>query len=282
MPIFIIGEIGVNHNGDIDIAKRLIDGAVRAGCDAVKFQKRTVEAVYSPDELDRFRESPWGKTNREQKLGLEFGRDEYDEIDRYCRSVGIDWFCSAWDLESVEFLRRYGLKYSKVPSAMLTHRRLVEEVAKDKRHTFVSTGMSTLEEIDRAVEVLSTSGCPFELMHCNSSYPMPTKDANLRTIQTLKERYKCPVGYSGHEVGLPITLAAAALGASSIERHITLDRAMYGSDQAASVEIPGLIRLVRDIRAIELALGDGIKTFTDGEREVRAKLASPYWARQAN
>lgn len=273
MGIFIIAEIGINHNGDIGIAKKLIDGAALYGANAVKFQKRTIDRVYTKEFLDSPRESPWGKTQRAQKEGLEFGEKEYREIDRYCREKGIDWFASAWDLEAQEFLRRFGTKFNKIASAQLTNLPLLEMVAEEGKHTFISTGMSTLDEIDRAVDIFRTANCPFELMHCNSTYPMPVAEANLRVIHTLRERYKCNVGYSGHETGLAVSVAAAALGATSIERHITLDRAMYGSDQAASVELVGFERLVKMIRAIELAMGDGVKRITDSEAHVRKKLA---------
>ncbi|RJR07502.1 N-acetylneuraminate synthase [Candidatus Parcubacteria bacterium] len=274
---FIIAEIGINHNGDLDIAKKLIDGAAFSGSDAVKFQKRTLEKVYSKEELDKPRESPWGTTNREQKLGLEFGKKEYDEIDRYCREKGIYWFASAWDIDSQMFLRQYSLKYNKIASAMLTCRELLEMVAEEKKYTFISTGMSTMEEIERAVNIFRKANCPFELMHCNSTYPTKDEDANLRIIQTLRERFSCKVGYSGHEVGLIVSCAAAALGATSIERHITLDHAMYGSDQAASIEIMGFWRLVKYIRAIESAMGDSIKRISEEEKKAKAKIRKYEW-----
>jgi len=272
MSTFIIAEIGINHNGNIETAKKLIDGAIFVGCDAVKFQKRTIDKVYTHEELSKPRESPWGSTNREQKLGLEFEETEFDEIDRYCKEKGIIWFASAWDVESQLFLRKYILKYNKIASAMLSHHNLLNTVAEEKRYTFISTGMSNIDEIETAISIFREAGCPFELMHCNSVYPMPVEDANLRMIPSLRERFGCPVGYSGHEVGLAVSLAAVGLGATSIERHITLDRSMYGSDQAASVEIMGFYRLVKDIRAIEKALGDGIKRLTDGEVASRIKL----------
>jgi len=271
MATFIIAEIGINHNGDLDVAKKLIDGAILAGCDAVKFQKRTVEMVYSKEELDKPRESPWSTTNRELKLRLEFGKKEYDEIDKYCKKKGIDWFASAWDVDSQKFLRQYNLKYNKIASPMLTYGELLEMVAGEKKYTFISTGMSTLEEIEKAVQIFEDVKCPFELMHCNSTYPMKDEDANLKMIPVLRERCGCKVGYSGHEVGLITTCAAVALGATSVERHITLDRAMYGSDQAASVEVMGFHRLVGYIRIIEKALGDGIKRITP-EEEIKRKL----------
>ncbi len=272
MSIFIIAEIGINHNGDVEIAKQLIDGAIFAGCDAVKFQKRTVEKVYSKEELDKPRESSWGTTNREQKIGLEFGKKEYDEIDKYCREKGIYWFASAWDMDSQKFLRQYDLKYNKIASAMLTHKGLLNMVAEEKTHTFISTGMSVMEEIETAVNIFKKSDCPFELMHCNSTYPMKVEDANLNVIPALRQKFKCNVGYSGHEVGLIIACAAAALGTTSIERHITLDHSMYGSDQAASVEVMGFYRLVKYIRAIENAMGDGVKRVTEDEAKIKAKL----------
>ncbi len=274
---FVIAEVGINHNGDIEIAKSLIDIAAIAGCDAVKFQKRTIEDVYSKEELDKFRESPWGTTNREQKNGLEFDEKAYDEIDAYCKEKGIEWFASAWDVKSQLFLRKYDFKYNKVASAMLTVDPLLEAIAEEKKYTFISTGMSTLEEIDRAVEIFRNAGCPFELMHCNSTYPMADEEANLNAIETLRERYKCDVGYSGHEVGLQISLAAVALGATSIERHITLDRTMYGSDQAASVEPGGLIKLVRDIGIVRKAMGTGQKVVTEKEKSVKDKLRPINW-----
>lgn len=274
---FIIAEIGINHNGDIEIAKKLIDVASFAGCNAVKFQKRTIEDVYTKEELDKPRESPWGTTNRDQKYGLEFNEEEYDEIDRYCKEKRIEWFASAWDIKSQYFLRKYNLKYNKVASPMLTVKPLLQAITEEQKYTFISTGMSTLDEIDRAVEIFRKANCPFELMHCNSSYPMADEDANLKMIETLRERYKCKVGYSGHEVGLQITLAAVAMGVTSIERHITLDRTMYGSDQAASVEPGGLIRLVRDIRVICSALGQGQKIVTDKEKSIKEKLRPINW-----
>jgi len=270
--VFIIAEIGINHNGDINIAKRLIDGAATAGCDAVKFQKRTIDLVYSKEYLESFRESPWGATQREQKEGLEFGKAEYDEIDHYCEEKQIKWFASAWDIESQKFLRQYDLKYNKIASAMLINKELLDEVAREGKYTYISTGMSTLEEIDQAIKIFMEHKCPFEIMHCNSTYPMKNEDANLKMIITLKEKYSCNVGYSGHEVGRVVSISAVAMGATSIERHITLDRTMYGSDQAASIEISDLIRLVMDIRTVEKAHGTGEKILSKDEEEVRKKL----------
>jgi N-acetylneuraminate synthase len=272
MSIFIIGEIGINHNGELGIAKNLIDVAKEAGCDAVKFQKRTIDLVYTQESLDAPRESPWGNTQREQKEGLEFGKEEYDAIDKYCKNKGINWFASAWDVDSQKFLRQYDLKYNKIASPMIVSQDLLHEVTKEKKHTFISTGMSTLEYIDKAVKIFKDAECPYELMHCVSTYPMQDEDANLKCINTLKERYKCNIGYSGHEVGMAISYAAAALGITSLERHITLDRAMYGSDQAASVEPPGLRHLVGAIRKIEKAMGDGKKNVLEKEQSIAKKL----------
>lgn len=272
MSVFVIGEIGINHNGDVGIAKQLIDVAAAAGCDAVKFQKRTVDAVYTQAFLDSPRESPWGHTQRAQKKGLEFGQAEYDEIDAYCREKGIAWFASAWDMEAQRFLRRYDLKYNKVASAMLVKDDLLREIASECRYTFISTGMSSWEEIDRAADIFRAYHCPFELMHCNSTYPMAEEDANLRLMGELRKRYGVKVGYSGHELGTLVSTLAVAAGASSIERHITLDRGMYGSDQRASVEPNELCELVREIRRAELILGTGERVLSEAERAVKAKL----------
>ena len=270
--VTVIAEIGINHNGDLELAKKLIDWAVLCGCDAVKFQKRTIDKVYTKEFLDSYRESPWGTTQRAQKEGLEFGKEEYDIIDAYCKEKGIEWFASAWDTEAQKFLQQYNLKYNKVASAMLTNMELLEMVAKEGKYTFIATGMSTYEEIDSAVEIFKKYNCPFELMHCNSTYPMKNEDANLKIILALKDRYRCEVGYSGHETGRIVSTSAVAMGATSIERHITLDRAMYGSDQAASLEVDDLQRSVKDIRAIEMALGTGEKVLSEAEMSVRKKL----------
>ena len=270
--VFITAEIGINHNGDMGIAKKLIDWAALSGCDAVKFQKRTVDRVYTKEYLESYRESPWGTTQRAQKEGLEFGKEEYDEIDRYCKEKGIEWFASAWDPDSQEFLRQYHLKHNKIASAMLTNMELLQMVASEKIPTFIATGMSSYEEIDAAVEVFRKADCPFELMHCNSTYPMPKDEANLRMIPALKERYHCPVGYSGHEVGRIVSTSAVALGATSLERHVTLDNTMYGSDQAASLNVKDLMRLVEDVRLIETILGDGVKVLSEKELATRKKL----------
>ncbi|MCX4338485.1 MAG: N-acetylneuraminate synthase family protein [Lachnospiraceae bacterium] len=272
MSTFIIAEIGINHNGDMKLAKKLIDTAVIAGCDAVKFQKRTVDKVYTKEYLDGPRQSPWGTTQRAQKEGLEFGKEQYDEIDRYCKEKGIAWYASAWDLDSQKFLQQYDCKYNKVASAMLTNDELLEEIAGEKKYTFIATGMSSYEEIDHAVEIFRKHDCPFELMHCNSTYPMPMEDANLKLIHVLEEKYGCKVGYSGHEAGTLVSTCAVAAGATSIERHITMDRNMYGSDQKASIEPYELCKLVKDIRDTEKIMGTGEKMLTAAEEEVKKKL----------
>ena len=272
MSVFVIAEIGINHNGSMDITKRLIDAAADAGCDAVKFQKRTVDSVYTKEELDKPRESPWGTTNREQKYGLEFSEVDYWEIDQYCKEKNIEWFASAWDVDSQVFLQKFDCKYNKVASAMLTHRELLETIASEKKHTFISTGMSTLEQIDKAVEIFEKFDCSYELMHCNSTYPMQVSDANLRVMHTLQDRYKCNVGYSGHESGIIVSCAAVAIGASSLERHITLDRAMYGSDQSASLEIGGLKRMLSYVRDIVKSMGSPEKKVMETEVPIAEKL----------
>lgn len=272
MSIFIIAEIGINHNGDVGIAKQLIDVAKIAGADAVKFQKRTIDLVYTKEMLDSPRESPWGTTQRDQKEGLEFGLNEYQEIDAYCEQKGIEWFASAWDIESQQFLRQFDCKYNKIASAMIVYEDLLKEVAAERKHTFISTGMTEFEQIDLAVEIFKKADCPFELMHCVSTYPMNDEDANLNCIKTLRDRYQCNVGYSGHEVGLAVSYAAAALGITSLERHITLDRATYGSDQAASVETGGFIHLVGAVRKIEKAMGDGVRSVSSKEVSVAKNL----------
>lgn len=272
MKTTIIAEIGINHNGDLALAKKLIDAAAAAGCDAVKFQKRTVDKVYSKEYLDSPRQSPWGNTQRAQKEGLEFGKEEYDEINRYCREKGIAWFASAWDVDSQRFLRQYDCKFNKVASAMLVNDELLEEIAGEGKYTFIATGMSTYAEIDHAVEIFRKHNCPFELMHCNSTYPMPEEDANLKLIRVLADKYHCQVGYSGHEKGIFVSICAVAAGAASIERHITLDKNMYGSDQKASIEPYELCGLVRDVRKTEKIMGTGEKVLTAAEEEVKKKL----------
>jgi len=270
---FLIAEIGINHNGDMAIAKEIMDAAADAGFDAVKFQKRTVDAVYTKDYLDGPRESPWGTTQREQKEGLEFGAAEYDEIDAYCREKGLQWTASCWDLGSLDFLRKYDPPFHKIASPMLGHIPLLRETAKDGKKTFISTGMSKLEEIDEVMEIFSQANCPVELMHCNSTYPMQAEDANLLCIPMLRERYGVDVGYSGHETSLvTVCVAATALGATSIERHVTIDRTTYGSDQAASIETKALRSLVSAVRTIPAALGTGEKILGSSELEAREKL----------
>ena len=271
--VFITAEIGINHNGDISIAKKLIEIAKNAGCDAVKFQKRDVEKVYSKEILNQPRESPWGTTQRDQKLGLELSLKEYSTIDKYCKKKIIPWFVSCWDVGSQIQMRKFKTKYNKVASAMLVHNKLLKTIAEEKKYTFISTGMSTLKDIEKAVKIFREFKCPFELMHSHSAYPMNPAEANLKLISVLKNKFKCKVGYSGHETGsYLICVTAALLGATSIERHITLDRTMYGSDQAASLEPGGLFRLVRDLRQIENILGDGKKRIWDSELPAKEKL----------
>jgi N-acetylneuraminate synthase len=273
MSLFLIAEIGINHNGSLDIAKQLIDAAVDAGMDAVKFQKRTVEKVYTREFLDSPRESPWGATQRDQKMGLEFGLEQYREIDRYCRQAGIGWSASAWDLDAQYFLQQFDIPFNKVASAMLGHKPFLKAIASERRKTYISLGMATLDEIDEVVDLFRKADCPFELMHCNSTYPMKENDANLRCIPMLKERYGCPVGYSGHESTLTrVCVAAVALGATSIERHITLDRAMYGSDQAASIQAHSLRGFVDTVRKVPDMMGNGLKLITPDEMAIRKKL----------
>jgi len=268
----IIGEIGINHNGDINVAKKLIYAIKDAGGDLVKFQKRTIDLVYDKEELDKYRESPWGTTNREQKYGLEFTKKEYDIIDQYCRDIGIDWMASSWDIESQYFLRQYNLKYNKIASALLTNKDLLSLVAEEKKYTFISTGMSTLEQIQEAINIFKNKKCEFELMHCNSTYPMKNEEANLKVIETLRKKFKCKVGYSDHSAGRIVSLAAVAIGATSVERHVTLDKAMYGSDQPASLETLDFKKLVIDIRQIEKAFGSSVKRIMDSEIPIMKKL----------
>ena len=278
MSIFIVAEIGINHNGSMSICKELIDVAVDSGCDAVKFQKRDVNEVYTQEFLDSHRESPWGVTQREQKMGLEFDADEYQEIESYCKKKNIEWFASAWDVNSQKFLRQFNSKYNKVASAMIVHTELLKEIASEGKHTFISTGMTTYDDIDKAVDVFKKANCSFELMHTVSTYPMKDEDANLNMINTLRDRYQCDVGYSGHEVGLAVSYAAAALNITSLERHITLDRAMYGSDQSASVEQGGFQNLVGAVRKIEKAMGDGVKRTYEAEAPIAENLRQHlYW-----
>ena len=270
---FLIAEIGINHNGDLELAKKLISNAKEANFDAVKFQKRDINLVYSKKLLDLPRESPWGTTQREQKNGLEFGEKEYDEINDFCLNKKIEWFCSAWDINSLNFLKKYKLKFNKIASAMVVDTDFLNEVAKEKKHTFISTGMCTKQDIDTAVEIFKSFNCPFELMHCVSTYPMEPKEANLETIKALKRVYKCNVGYSGHENGIAISLAATMFDLSSLERHITLDRSMYGSDQSASLEMQGMVKLTSSIEKICLAIGqEKLGHISEKEKKIADKL----------
>ena len=269
-PCFIVAEIGINHNGDVDLARKLIDVAVSAGCNAVKFQKRTIEVVYTPEELARPRESPFGTTNAELKYGLEFGFNEYFEVDAYCHAKGIPWFVSCWDEASVDFIAQFDVPCHKIASASLTDDDLLGHVRRQGRPIILSTGMSSMEEVEHAVRVLGRG--ELILLHSCSTYPAYYEELNLRIIPMLRRRFGVPVGYSGHETGLPSSVAATALGAAMIERHVTLDRSMWGSDQAASLEPNGLHRLVRDIRLVEQAMGDGVKRVLERELPVMQKL----------
>ena len=253
---FLIAEIGINHNGDMNIVKKLIDNSKEAGFDAVKFQKREIDLVYSEEILNEPRNSPWGTTQRDQKKGLELNLSEYEQIDNYCKKKNIEWFASAWDIESLKFLDYFeNINHHKIASAMIIDKFFLKEVAKRKKHTFISTGMSTKEDIENAVKIFRDHNCSFELMHCVSTYPMKTEDANLETISTLKRKFDCNVGYSGHENGIAVSLAALMFNISSLERHITLDRTMYGSDQAASLQMKGMTNLVNSINKMLLAVG---------------------------
>ena len=270
---YLIAEIGINHNGDLNITKKLIDNAKDCGFNCVKFQKRTIDIVYDKNTLDLPRQSPWGNTTKEQKLGLEFEKLEYDEINNYCEELKIDWFASGWDIKSLEFLDNYNLKYHKIASAMIVDHNYLIEVAKRNKHTFISTGMSTKYDIDNAVNIFRKNNCSFELMHCVSTYPMKVEDANLLTINELKKEYNCDVGYSGHENGVAISLAAVMLGITSLERHITLDRTMYGSDQAASLEFLGMKKLTDSINKMLLSLGKpSLGKVVDDEIPIARKL----------
>jgi len=269
-PCYVIGEIGINHNGDLGIARRLIDVAAIAGAQAVKFQKRTVDVVYTADELAKPRENPFGTTNGDLKRGLEFGADQYQAIARYCEEKDVDWFASCWDEGSVDFIEQFSPPAYKIASASITDDNLLKHHRKTGRPMIVSTGMCTMAQIDHAVEVLGKD--QLVLLHTTSAYPAKVGDLNLRMIPLLRERYGVPVGYSGHEVGLASSFAAVALGACMVERHITLDRAMWGTDQSASVEPQGLMKLVRDIRVIEQSLGDGVKKLSADEVPIMKKL----------
>ena len=270
---YIIAEIGIYHNGSLDIAKKLIDVAAVAGCDAVKFQKRDPDVCVPEHQKMTMRSTPWGEmTYIDYKHRVEFGKREYDEIDEYCRDRGILWSASPWDLNSLEFLEQYDLPFLKIPSAMITNKGLMRKSARTGKRIIFSAGMSTLEETDQAVKWMREEGADFALLHCNSAYPAPLEDLNLSCITTLKDRYNCEVGYSGHEFRLGTTVAAVYLGATILERHITLDRTMWGSDHLASVEPQGLIKLVTGVRELETAFGDGIKRVTEGEISSRNKL----------
>ena len=270
-PVYIIAEIGINHNGDIEIAKQLMDVAVETGCDAVKFQKRTPEICVPEEQKSIPRETPWGTmTYFDYKKRIEFEQPEFEQIDAYAKKIGIDWFASPWDVPSVDFLEDFNVPCQKIASACLTDSELLTAVNKTKTTTILSTGMSSIEEIDNAVSLLNN--VPLAIAQATSTYPAEASELNLRAIQSFAEKYKVPVGYSGHERGLQVTIAAVALGATFIERHITLDRSMWGTDHSASLEPEGLKKLVRDIRVVELALGDGKKKVYDSEIPIRAKL----------
>ena len=271
--VFVIGEIGTNHNGSIDITKKIIDVAVNTGFDAVKFQKRNVEKIFPKEFLDLFLDSPWGITQREMRLHREFSEKEFEQIDQYCKKRKIQWFVSSWDIDSQISMRRFKTKFNKVASAMLVHEKLLKTIAEEGKPTFISTGMSTMKEIEKAVKIFRKYKCPFELMHSTSSYPMKPEEANLKMIPMLKRKFQCNVGYSGHEVSASVISAAAVmLGATSIERHLTLDRTFYGYDQASSLEPEGMRRLVRDIRLLDVVMGDGKKKIWDSERPNMKKL----------
>ncbi len=270
LPAYVIAEIGINHNGDLDLAKRLISVAVAAGCDGVKFQKRTIEVVYGEEELSRLRESPFGATNGDLKYGLEFEEEEYAELDAYCRAVKMPWFASCWDEHAVDVIAKFDVPCFKIASASLTDDNLLRHTRRKGKPIILSTGMSTYEQIDHAVAVLGSE--ELVLMHSCSTYPAYYEELNLKVIPKMRERYGVPVGYSGHETGLSSSVAAVVLGACSIERHITMDRAMWGSDQAASLEPNGITRLVRDIRLVEQSMGDGVKRVFEREVPIMKKL----------
>ena len=271
--VFIIAEIGTNHIGDLSIAKKIIDVAVKAGCNAVKFQKKNVEKIYTKKFLDSYLESPWGTTQREMRLHREFSDKQFESISKYCKQKKITWFVSCWDIESQIHMRKFKTKYNKVSSAMLTHYKLLETIAKEEKYTFISTGMSSMSEISKAVKIFRKHRCPFELMHCHSSYPMPLEEANLEMIPTLRKKFHCKVGYSGHEPGATdVCIPAVMLGSTTIERHVTINRTFYGHDQASSLEPDGLNRLVRDIRIIDKILGDGKKRIWKSELPNQKKL----------
>jgi len=274
---FVIAELGTNHMGDIEIAKKIIDVAVNAGCDAVKLQKKNVEKMYTKEFLDSPIDSPWGTTQREMRLHREFSDKEFKQIDTYCKKKKIPWFVSCWDVESQKQMRKFKTKYNKIASAMLVHDKLLEIVAQEKKHTFIATGMSTLNDIAKAVKIFRKHKCSFELMHCHSAYPMPPEEANLKLIPFLAKKFHCKVGYSGHEVAATnISIPAILLGATSIERHVTIDRTAFGHDQAASLEPKGLMQLMRDVRIVDKILGDGKKRVWKSEIDTRKKLRQKF------
>ena len=276
MDVYVISEIGINHNGDLELAKKMILESQKCGADAAKFQKRNIDLVYSKKQLSEFRESPWGKTQRDQKEGLEFNQNDYEKIDDYCKKIKFEWFASAWEKESLKFLDQFKLKYNKIASAMIIDLDFLELVAQKKKHTFISTGMSSMTDIENAVNIFRKNNCSFELMHCISAYPFDDTKANLNLIKVLRDKFKCNVGYSGHEKGgLAISYAATAFGISSLERHFTLDRTMYGSDQAASIEPKTFKELIGGVRKIGKAIqGDKDKKILEIEKEVAKKLRS--------
>jgi N-acetylneuraminate synthase len=274
---FVIAELGTNHMGDIEVAKKIIDVAVDAGCNAVKLQKKNVEKIYTKEFLDSSLDSPWGITQREMRLHREFSDNEFKKIDVYCKKKKIPWFVSCWDVESQKQMRKFKTKYNKIASAMLVHDKLLETVAQEKKHTFISTGMSTLNDIEKAVKIFRKHKCSFELMHCHSAYPMPPEEANLKLIPFLAKKFRCKVGYSGHEAAATnVSIPAILLGAASIERHVTIDRTAFGHDQAASLEPKGLIQLVRDIRIVDKIMGDGKKRVWKSELNNKKKLRQKF------
>lgn len=274
--IFIIAEAGINHNGDIALAKKLMDIAKTSGCDAVKFQKRTPEICVPKEMREVMRETPWGEmTYFDYKKKIEFGREEYDEIDRYAKEIQITWSASAWDIPSLEFLEEYEIPFHKVASALATNIPFLKEVAKIGKLTYASTGMCTWNDIDAIDRIFSEANCPLVLMHTISTYPAEESQLNLRMIQTLAQRYGRPVGYSGHEPSVSPSITAAALGAIAIERHITLDRSMWGTDHSASLEPAGLNNLVGSLRKVPSSLGDGVRVLVPGEASIAKKMR--YW-----
>ena len=274
---FVIAELGTNHMGDIEVAKKIFDVAVNAGCNAVKLQKKNGEKIYTKEFLDSLLDSPWGTTQREMRLHREFSDNEFKKIDVYCKKKKIPWFVSCWDVESQKQMRKFKTKYNKIASAMLVHDKLLETVAQEKKHTFISTGMSTLNDIEKAVRIFRKHKCSFELMHCHSAYPMPPEEANLKLIPFLAKKFRCKVGYSGHEAAATnVSIPAILLGAASIERHVTIDRTAFGHDQAASLEPKGLIQLIRDIRIIDKIMGDGKKRVWKSELNSKNKLRQKF------